>query len=173
MADRPILFSAPMVQALLREARQPGTGKTQTRRIIKPRGRLSLFDGTWTDDYVMDPGNAEWRARSIPFAMGDRLWVKETWQVARETLDYETGGEYDVFEWREDEYGDPRPFLNGDARYGTKAGLFYRADGEDENPSVFSPLTGLRGEVLQRLRNKIPTLAGVLWDDPDWKDERG
>lgn len=35
MADRPILFSAPMVQALLREAHQPGTGKTQTRRVLK------------------------------------------------------------------------------------------------------------------------------------------
>jgi len=81
VADRPILFSAPMVQALLREASMEGTGKTQTRRVIKPRGRLSLFDGTWTDDYVMDPGNAEWRARSVPFAVDDRLWVKETWQT--------------------------------------------------------------------------------------------
>ena len=46
-------------------------------------------------------------------------------------------------------------------------------------PSATLRMTGsgtmiksVRGEVLQRLRNKIPTLAGVLWDDPEWKDER-
>ncbi|MFV1850160.1 MAG: hypothetical protein ACMZ66_05570 [Thalassospira sp.] len=33
---KPILFSAPMIKALLREIENPGTGKTQTRRIIKP-----------------------------------------------------------------------------------------------------------------------------------------
>lgn len=34
MADLPILFSAPMVRVILREIEQPGTGKTQTRRIM-------------------------------------------------------------------------------------------------------------------------------------------
>lgn len=34
---KPILFSAPMINALLREIANPGTGKTQTRRIIKPQ----------------------------------------------------------------------------------------------------------------------------------------
>jgi hypothetical protein len=37
MADLPIPFSAPMVRALLREVRNPGTGKTQTRRLINPQ----------------------------------------------------------------------------------------------------------------------------------------
>lgn len=72
MTDRPILFSAPMVRALL-----AGT-KTQTRRVIKPRGENSLFaPGMWADSYVLNPGNAEWRAREISFTVGDRLWVRE------------------------------------------------------------------------------------------------
>lgn len=73
MTDRPILFSAPMVCALL-----AGT-KTQTRRILKTRKQPSLIDGTWADSYVLDPGNADWLARDVRFAVGDRLWVKETW----------------------------------------------------------------------------------------------
>lgn len=70
MAVKPILFSGPMVRALL-DGR-----KTQTRRIIKP-GKSSLFDGGWTDDYVLDPGNAAWRSRDIPVSVGDMLWVRE------------------------------------------------------------------------------------------------
>lgn len=76
MADRPIIFSAPMVRALL-EGR-----KTQTRRVISTKGHANLFDGSWSDGYVLDPGNASWRAHHIKYATGDRLWVREncaTW----------------------------------------------------------------------------------------------
>ncbi len=71
---KPIIFSGAMVRALL-EGR-----KTMTRRLIKPRGRCSLFDGSWTDSYVLDEGNAEWRAREIPYAVGDRLYVRESYR---------------------------------------------------------------------------------------------
>lgn len=77
MADIPIIFSAPMVRALL-EGR-----KTQTRRILGKRSSPrspNIFDGTWTDDYVLDPGNASWRERCVPYAPGDRLYVREAWQ---------------------------------------------------------------------------------------------
>lgn len=73
MADRPIPFSAPMVAAL-----RAGT-KTQTRRTITPRGRHSLFDGSWSDSYVLDPGNQAWRDREIGVVKGDRFWVRESY----------------------------------------------------------------------------------------------
>ena len=53
--------------------------KTQTRRIIKPRHRASLFSGEWADEYVLSDENADWRNQEIKYAAGDRLWVRETW----------------------------------------------------------------------------------------------
>lgn len=84
MTERPIIFSGPMVRAIL-----AGT-KTQTRRVIKPRKHFSLFDGTWTDDYVLDPGNASWRAEEVRFAVGDRLWVRETACIWGREVFYQT-----------------------------------------------------------------------------------
>ncbi len=82
MTDRPIIFSAPMVRALL-DGR-----KTQTRRVLgnsgPGRGRSNIFSAQigWSDSYVMDPGNANWRERDTPYAPGDRLWVRECWRTA-------------------------------------------------------------------------------------------
>lgn len=80
MAEGPILFSAPMVRAILREIEYPGAGKTQTRRIwTLPK------DHRWKDEAGgvviyggngMEYGVEELRCRYAP---GDRLWVRETW----------------------------------------------------------------------------------------------
>lgn len=94
MTDRPIIFSGPMVRALL-EGR-----KFMTRRVLKPqppdyRGAssppptlrpkkhdMAYFDAysggpfwCWWDEY--DRQGPGWV--KISYAPGDRLWVRETW----------------------------------------------------------------------------------------------
>lgn len=88
--ERPILFSGPMVRAIL-DGR-----KTQTRRVVKPQpnpttrywGQSFKDPALWTfgTDGVgeHDPINyyVEQEAR-CPFGQpGDRLWVREAWKVA-------------------------------------------------------------------------------------------
>jgi len=93
----PILFSAPMVRANIREVQQPGTGKTQTRRVAKwdrvePGINLGFSglsaarlrtndtrDGVWTLSSRGRGGCWEERAWLRTFAVGDVLWVRETW----------------------------------------------------------------------------------------------
>lgn len=78
MADRPILFSNPMVRALLNGR------KTQTRRVIKPQpisnviaGAIEIEQGIWVWRRS-DDGSPEGQL-NIRFAVGDRLWVREEW----------------------------------------------------------------------------------------------
>jgi hypothetical protein len=77
MADRPILFAAPMVRALL-EGR-----KTQTRRIFKaieqqPNGLWHIFGGMVGVSEEDVPMHAPDYVRIQP---GDRLYVREHWRT--------------------------------------------------------------------------------------------
>jgi hypothetical protein len=85
--DRPILFSAPMVRALL-----AGT-KTQTRRIVKPQPSLSSteaflgLDGIWRFSHPTARGPVSHEADDVrcPYGQpGDRLWVRETHYIIGE-----------------------------------------------------------------------------------------
>lgn len=75
MTDRPTLFSGPMVQGLLREIEEPGTGKTNTRRVLKPQPSFTDIAGRW---YRIPMGDYSLNLHKLPFAVGDRLWVRET-----------------------------------------------------------------------------------------------
>lgn len=71
MKERPILFSAEMVRALL-----AGT-KTQTRRIVKPQGAI-LTDDLARALKVRPPTSQNSPVVPCPFGQpGDRLWVRE------------------------------------------------------------------------------------------------
>ena len=85
MKERPILFSAPMVRALL------DGSKTQTRRVVKLTDAKGRWDETGYQS-VTDSGivKVEWNASRIrqiilcPHGQpGDRLWVRENFRGCR------------------------------------------------------------------------------------------
>ena len=156
MTEHPILFSAPMVVAIL-EGR-----KTQTRRIISRQ----LQHPGWTAYRYFGPSKNDPACRSMaiecgpdypddnndqvlcPYgAAGDRLWVRETWTQNYNQL------------------------------------IAFRADGEDANdmpwrPSIFMPrwasritleVIGVRVERLQRIRSEDALAEGIVpTDSPVW-----
>lgn len=83
--ERPILFSAPMVRALL------DGSKTQTRRICKPAAALSAVVGPF-DCPEFGPGKFGDEEGDVQFhcpygRVGDRLWVRETSWIAAGATD--------------------------------------------------------------------------------------
>lgn len=88
MTDRPIIFSAPMVRALLAGC------KTQTRRVLKPQPhpmairhekvRLVAIAG---DVAAFESGDGTHDHVRIPYSPGDRLWVREAWAHDAPDLD--------------------------------------------------------------------------------------
>ncbi|MBF9233969.1 hypothetical protein [Microvirga alba] len=106
MGDRSILFSGPMVRALL-DGR-----KTQTRGILKPQpaewqakvidiskpffceeeGGWGQVETIWSGPLVpgmCEPEREEWRPlKGLRFAVGDRLWVRENIALPRNWVKY-------------------------------------------------------------------------------------
>lgn len=111
MGDKPIPLTGPEVSAILRQIEAPGTGKTQTRRVITkarvfatPERPAFSLTGAELDRAMQNAdrfrhieGNGwfweadayEWQAPNtrtgwmahICYAPGDRLWVREAWRV--------------------------------------------------------------------------------------------
>jgi len=171
MKERPILFKAEMVRALL-DGR-----KTQTRRIVKPqpipnhRGQFK-FD-TMTDDegiesyWYIDP---LWGPVRCPYGQpGDRLWVKET------HLYVGPGSGSDL----PDYVAEARNPVNH-----TPDNCWYRADGDDVDvtwkPSIHMfrglsrillEIVNVRVERLQDISEEDALAEGV--SDGDWIEHKG
>ena len=82
MKERPILFSGPMVRALL-----DGT-KTQTRRAIKTmpenHAAITSFCHFGGQSWRLRGDRGTWMDVRCPYGQpGDRLWVREAWAETR------------------------------------------------------------------------------------------
>lgn len=166
MRERPILFSAPMVRAIL-DGR-----KTQTRRVVKPApvsnptsGPLISFNhGVPEWSFGLQDQNSRglrwWRCPHG--APGDRLWVREAWQS-----DVEDG------HLKPSEIPKGRPF-------------FYAAGGSKDAGTLAVPCTGYRPSIhmprwasrialqitdvrVERLNDisEADALAEGIWQWPD------
>jgi hypothetical protein len=104
MSERPILFSAPMIRAILAGA------KAETRRIVRaPRGRVvnPVKIEQFGDDYGWPDVAADGSWGSNAFVIlrapygraGDHLWVRETWARGR-TIHYRADGERPRVTWK-------------------------------------------------------------------------
>ena len=111
--ERPILFNTEMVKAIL-DGR-----KTMTRRVIKPQPyegcghiRVEYFYPTKIDRHGEEyPGDkifgaysldGEWGCKCPYGQVGDRLWVRETWDYTGQGLDcvYKADAKpTDIFPW--------------------------------------------------------------------------
>lgn len=87
--DRPVIFSGPMVRALLREAAASGAGKTMTRRIAKPQPKPFLIEDKFCDVTLMHVEGNPWPCvtlgrvitkQEVRYKPGLKLWVRENWK---------------------------------------------------------------------------------------------
>ncbi|HBO6815976.1 TPA: hypothetical protein L4857_005820 [Pseudomonas aeruginosa] len=129
MKERPILFSGPMVRAIL------GGSKTVTRRALNAQSMKLINYGAQVGEchYLPEDGkvhqnSAGYYADFCPYGQpGDRLWVRETWGVISNTWD-ESGN---MVDWTPDRPATPiRELPFGSGYYSGHA--IYAADGPME-----------------------------------------
>ncbi len=166
MNEYPILFSAEMVRAIL-DGR-----KTQTRRIIKAKHEEGVICGAAAapGHAIESWGGGQW-SRAVhseclasPYgAIGDKLWVKETWAA------------WDKFDGDASEIsGRAKDLVE---RGITQGHISYRADPQTHadkwRPSIFMPrwasritleIVSVRVERLQDISHRDALAEGVEYD---------
>jgi hypothetical protein len=174
MKERPILFSAPMVRAIL------DGSKTQTRRIVKlphqnPLGQWEPTTvggdcgGSTADGKTVPLQGAIWHTRtgacliSLYGQPGDRLWVRETFAIVPRTAYRCSEGVQQVL--RPDDDHDAAIFREGWTR--SRSGFRWR-------PSIHMPrwasrinleITGVRVERLQDISEADAIAEGAILHD--------
>ena len=140
MKERPILFSGPMVRAIL-EGR-----KTMTRRVVKPDIANFLEDGWEPEKRMYETRNGDIvPASSIcPHGVpGDMLWVRETWSQVVTNIPRDYG-----FLYRADFSADADP-----SQWGSKW-----------RPSIFMPRDASR--ILLEITNvRVERLQDITEED--------
>lgn len=175
MNERPILFSAPMVRAIL------SGEKTVTRRVVKGQ----YLEGPWSvrpatesrtplhsHDWWLPTGSQPYTAlRPCPYGKaGDRLWVRESWQVSEK---YDRVAPSDIPWWR----GVSTYFAAGGSRAHDASGAYVNDDTicvpnwvGRMRPSIHMPrlasrimleITSISVERLQDIRDEQVMVEGV------------
>ena len=148
MREIPILFTTPMVRAILEDR------KTQTRRIITPE---PVFDGYWWSHKGYSVNGEQSFREGMPFfgkcpygTVGDRLWIREAW--ARTIV-----GNQIEYLYRADHH----------------AGLEKKAGDQKWKPSIHMPkvasritleITGVRVERVQEISEADSIAEGCSGD---------
>lgn len=173
MNEKPILFSAPMVIAILEGK------KTQTRRVINPQpdnrptGHMRFYPNDMAKKRK-HYGSEEHMKRGLPVDFspyghpGDQLWVRETWALS---------GNWDDVK------------ISDLPKFGIKDNLVYRASEKHPNaeyykwkPSIFMPrwasritlvVSRIRVERVQEITRDDAKAEGVsgVWRNPPEKEE--
>jgi hypothetical protein len=198
--DRPIIFSGAMVRALL-DGR-----KTQTRRLVKPQPELNgsglyhVFNAGGGMIGVEEKDVPAVALYYVPYAIGDRLWVREGWRVGawnehnaliavdyladnfyrREWLEIAGDDDGSIFErlWQQST-DDAAKALGDQDKYKWEPGSSpCRSRPSIHMPRSFSRLTLLVSDVsVQRLQDISESdamaegCAGNLGPNPDFPDE--
>lgn len=149
MTIRPIIFSAPMVRALLEGQ------KTQTRRILKPKRGSTVHDLVLGAPHKS--GIGQWMHLPLerlhhPYAPGDLLYVREAGYFAPNRVAYAATNEALVAGERVEGFGRLRPSIHM-PRWASRLTL---------------AVTGVKVERLQDIRSSDAMAEGVATVPDVW-----
>ena len=135
MKERPIIFSAPMVRAILNGR------KTQTRRVVQltDSGRVKE-PGSPRNWHLDDPEAVLACPYGVP---GNRLWVRERWQLV------------DPLEVAEERRGSRAPFTGCQGPRAIPWVAAYRADGDLSHPANGAPIVWRSPVHMPRWASRI------------------
>ena len=142
MKEHPILFNGQMVNAILNNR------KTQTRRVIKPQPKKCCQSVKTLEHGFHFNHQGIYDFRKYPYAIGDRLWVRETFRQGK-------------------------PMINGPDYNGS---LAYKADYDKYFPTKWTPsihmpryasritleITDVRVERIQEISEEDALSEGII-----------